>query len=148
MSNAAFKRHFAALLKKAGDKASLVVRKTALELQSQMIEMTPVDSGRLKSNFQAGVGAVNTDTSAGAGSDAKGRTATVLEGWKVGQTIFLTNSMPYARTVEMGLFGKPPGSANGPKTSGGYSTQAPAGMVRLTVQNYSAALAKAVASTQ
>jgi hypothetical protein len=34
MSNANFKENYARLLKKAGDKAELVVRKTAIELQS------------------------------------------------------------------------------------------------------------------
>ena len=132
MSNAAFKRDFAALLQKAGDKAEMVVRKTALELQSSMIGMAAVDTGRFKGNFQCGVGAVNatTDSPPDKGGGATiGRTQTVLEGWKVGQTIWLTNSLPYARRLEYG-----------------WSKQSPNGMVRLTVQNYSAALAKAVAS--
>ena len=127
MSNDAFRQNFSRLLAKASDKADMVVRRTALELQSQMIERAPVDTGRFKGNFQAGVGAVNTDTSAAAGSDAKGRTATVLQGWKAGQTIFLSNSLPYAKRLETG-----------------WSKQAPSGFVRLTVQNYSRALAEAV----
>lgn len=132
MSNAAFKRDFAALLKKAGDKAEMVVRKTALELQSSMIEMSPVDTGRFKGNWQCGVGVVNTATDSGedkTGAGAIGRTQAALGSWKVGQTITLSNSLPYARRLEYG-----------------WSKQAPGGMVRLTVQNYSRALAKAVAS--
>lgn len=117
------------LCKRAGDKAEMVVRKTALELQSGMIERSPVDTGRFKSNWACGVGAVNTDTSAAPGTDAEGRTRTVLEGWKPGQTIWLTNSLVYARRLE-----------------NGWSQQAPSGMVRLTVQSYSQALARAVAS--
>lgn len=117
------------LCKRAGDKAEMVVRKTALELQSGMIEMSPVKSGRFKSNWTCGVGAVNTDTSAAPGTDAEGRTRTVLAGWKPGQTIFLTNSLPYARRLE-----------------NGWSKQAPSGVVRLTVQAYSQALKAAVES--
>lgn len=124
---------FAADLRKlcdrAGDKAEMVVRKTALELQSGMIERSPVDSGRFKSNWTCGVGAVNTDTSAAPGTDAEGRTRTVLEGWKPGQTIFLTNSLPYAARLERG-----------------WSKQAPTGVVRLTVQAYAQALKAAVES--
>lgn len=134
MSNAAFKRDFAALLQKAGDKAEMVVRKTALELQSSMIEMSPVDTGRFKANWQCGVGVVNTATDSGedkTGAGAIGRTQAALGSWKVGQTITLSNSLPYARRLEYG-----------------WSKQAPGGMVRLTVQNYSRALAKAVASTK
>lgn len=117
------------LCKRAGDKAEMVVRKTALELQSGMIEMSPVDTGRFKGNWQCGIGAMNADTSAAPGSDAEGRTQAVLAGWKPGQTIWLTNSLPYARRLE-----------------NGWSKQAPAGVVRLTVQAYSQALKRAVDS--
>lgn len=124
---------FAADLRKlcdrAGDKAEMVVRKTALELQSGMIEMSPVDTGRFKGNWQCGIGTMNADTSAAPGSDAEGRTQAVLEGWKPGQTIFLTNSLPYAARLERG-----------------WSKQAPTGVVRLTVQAYAQALKAAVES--
>lgn len=127
MSNAAFKSNFAKILAAAGNKAGVVVRFTALELQSMMIEKSPVDTGRFKGNFQAGVGSPNLDTSSAPGSNAKGRTQAVLQGWKPGQTIFLTNNMAYAQRLE-----------------NGWSKQAPSGMVRLSVQNYSSALKKAV----
>lgn len=50
-----------------------------------------------------------------------------------GRVFYLTNNLPYIRHLEYGLYGIPPGSANGPKTVGGYSKQAPAGMVRITI---------------
>lgn len=120
------------LCERAGDKAALVVRRAALELQSGMIEKSPVDTGRFRSNFQCGIGAMNTDTSAApekSGSSALGRTETTLQGWKPGQTIWLTNSLPYAARIERG-----------------WSQQAPTGVVRLTVQDYRQALARAVES--
>lgn len=117
------------LCAKAGDKAEQVVRKTAIELQGGMIDKSPVDTGRFRSNWQCGVGAVNTTISDAAGSDAKGRTVAVLAGWKPGQTIWLTNALPYANRLE-----------------NGYSKQSPAGMVRLTVQEYGEYLKKAVRS--
>ena len=174
----------------AGEKAELVVRRTALELQSQMVEMSPVGNpdtweankaviyqrethnlfveamnadadktggrrtrkmgkdrlkdtyklkagdiytgGRFKNNWQVGIGFVNTDTSAppsASGSAVEGRARAVLASWKPGQTIFLTNSMPYAKRLEHG-----------------WSKQAPGGMVRLTVQAYAQALKTAVES--
>ena len=142
MSNQAFKRDFAKLLARAGDKVDLVVRKTALTLQSSMIEKSPVGNpslwkdpsaappgytgGRFRANWQAGLSAVNTDTSAQPGADAEGRTRVVLAGWKPGQTIFLTNSLPYSKKIEHG-----------------HSTQAPVGVVKLTVQDFHEAVAKA-----
>lgn len=131
MKNDQFRRNFAAILKRAGDKADLVVRKTALDLQSSMIGMAPVDTGRFKGNFVVGVGALNTKADYPpdkGGAAAIGRASTALQGWKAGQTIWLTNSMPYARKLEYG-----------------WSQQAPGGMVRLTVQAYGKALKKAVA---
>ena len=117
------------LCAKAGDKAEQVVRKTAIELQGGMIERSPVDTGRFKSNWQAGVGAINRATGDAPGSDAKGRTALAIATWKPGQTIYLTNSLPYANRLE-----------------NGYSKQSPAGMVRLTVQEYGEYLKKAARS--
>lgn len=120
------------LCERAGDKAALVVRRAALELQSGMIERSPVDSGRFKGNWACGIGTLNTDTSQAAdasGQGALGRTATTLQGWTPGQTIILSNSLPYAKRLE-----------------NGWSQQAPNGMVRLTVQAYSDAVKKAVES--
>lgn len=71
------------LCERAGEKAALVVRRAALELQSGMIEKSPVDTGRFRSNFQCGIGALNKDTSAApekSGSSALGRTETTLQG--------------------------------------------------------------------
>lgn len=133
---------FAADLRKlcdrAGDKAEMVVRKTALELQGGMIERTPVDTGRAKGSWQVGIGMVNAaptdrrDTTPLGEKDslAAAQAAEVaLETWKPGQKIFLTLSLPYARRLE-----------------NGWSSQSPGGMVRLTVQDYSQALKRAVES--
>lgn len=119
---------------RAGEKAATVVRHTALALQSDMVERSPVDTGRFKSNWQAGVGQINRDTSASpdpSGSGAVMRTIQVLQGWKPGQTIWLTNSMPYAQRLE-----------------DGWSRQAPTGMVKLTVQAYAEAVKRAVEAVQ
>lgn len=127
-----FAENLRRICERAGDKAELVVRKTALELQSGMVEMSPVDTGRFKGNWQCGVGGMVTaanDEPDKSGQGAIGRTNTVLQGWRPGQTIWLTNSLPYARRLE-----------------NGWSGQAPAGMVRLTIQAYGDALKRAVES--
>ena len=69
--------------------------------------------------------------------------AAALATWRPGQTIWVTNSLPYARVAEFGLYGKPPGSANGPKTVGGYSSQAVGGFVRLTAQDFAQSFRRA-----
>lgn len=138
---------FADDLQKAVDrakgKAFEVVRGTALGLHAGMVQRAPVATGRLKANFQVGIGAPNAATGEAPGSDPVSRGQPAIAAWKPGQTIWLTNSLPYARVAEFGLYGKPPGSANGPKTSGGFSSQAVGGFVRLTVQDFEQTFRKA-----
>lgn len=117
------------LCKRAGDKADLLVRKVAMDLGGQMIEKSPVDTGRFKNNWQTSLGGLNKSTSAGAdasASQAVGALHAAVGAWNPGQTIFISNSLPYAQRLEMG-----------------WSKQAPAGIVRLTVQNYAEAVRKA-----
>ena len=184
-----FKDDLRALCIKAGEKTEMVVRKTALELQSQMIERSPVGDpsgwkanaeivgartayaegaadynaanpgkrrigtskaslnrifklkagsvytgGRFKGNWQVGIGTMNNTNDSPidkSGAGALGRTQAALEGWKPGQTIFLSNSLPYAKRLESG-----------------WSKQAPAGIVALTTQNYAQAVKKAVSESK
>lgn len=132
MSNAAFKRQYAAILAKAGAKAELVIRQSAVALQSGMVEKSPVDTGRFKGNWQCGIGVLNLDTSAGNdanGSGAIAKTIAAVQGWKAGQTIYMTNNLPYARRLEFG-----------------WSQQAPSGVVRLTVLDFQSSVRRAAES--
>lgn len=86
--------------------------------------------GRFKSNWIAAVGpAMDKTTPETTDPNGAQTTAAIRErltGWKPGQTIWITNSLPYAKPLEYG-----------------WSKQAPGGMVRLAVQNYSQAVKKA-----
>lgn len=120
------------LCERSVDKAELVVRKTALELQTGMVQKSPVDTGRFRANWACGIGVINTSTAAAPDKTGQGaivKTAVDLGAWKPGMTIWLTNSLPYASRLETG-----------------YSKQAPSGMVALTVQAYGDALKRAVES--
>ncbi|HNB45358.1 MAG TPA: hypothetical protein PLL72_14240 [Burkholderiaceae bacterium] len=79
--------------------------------------------GRFRANWQVGIGSVNDDTSAppdASGQAALGRASAVIATWATGSgTIWISNSLPYAKKLEFG-----------------YSKQAPGGMVRLTVQDF------------
>ena len=90
--------------------------------------------GRFRGNWQTGIDSMdNTNDSPidPGGESTLNRTQAALQGWKPGQTIYLSNSMVYAARLETG-----------------WSKQAPLGMVALTVQNYSQAVAKAVAEVK
>ena len=107
----------------AKEKAELVVRKTALELHTSLIDKSPVDTGRFRGNWMTATGAPQLATTA---STAVPSGAEILQ-WNILQTLYITNSLPYAKRLE-----------------DGWSKQAPFGMVSLTVQAFSDAFDKAI----
>ena len=122
MSNDRFRSDFARLLTKVGDNAETVVRRFALQIGQQLISRSPVDTGRFRGNWQCGIDRIDGNTFSPPdtlGEGAAQRLKTTLGSWKPGQTINITNSLPYARRLEYG-----------------WSQQAPQGMVRLTVQDF------------
>tara|TARA_R110000787_G_scaffold6179_10_gene21989 strand:+ start:229 stop:633 length:405 start_codon:yes stop_codon:yes gene_type:complete len=115
--------------RKTVGKMDQIVRKVALELFTRIIYKTPVDTGRARANWQVSIG---TPAAGTVEIDDKSGNATVSQataksaGFKAGDTIYLANNLPYIRRLEEG-----------------YSQQAPAGMVALTVQEF-AAVAKSI----
>lgn len=111
-------------------KLETVVRKTVLDMGGAMVEMSPVRSGRFRGNWQYGTDAINTSISGA--DDKSGRTSlnriqAGVRGWVPGQTMYLTNSLPYAQRLESG-----------------WSGQAPAGMVKVTIANFQSHFAQAL----
>lgn len=131
MSNAAFKRNFSKLLERAGDKAELVVRKVAQDFVASFVLKSPVDTGRFRANWNTGIGSMNLSTSISTDSGAELRASSILPSYKAGDTIYITNNLPYALRLEYG-----------------WSDQAPAGMVRTTIAEYSQYLRRAVAQVR
>ncbi len=135
--------------KKCGEKADVVVRKVCLDLMSSIILKTPVDTGRARANWQATIGqpaggVVAFSGDAGRGITAPSRSAAsaqaVLAGAGAvskasGNVFWLTNNLPYISVLEFGRY-----SGDGPNTVGGYSKQAPAGMVRISIEEVKRAL--------
>ncbi len=94
-----------------------------------MILKSPVDTGRFRGNWQVAIesvpsGTLVIDDKSGTATIAK--TTAVTLGLRAGQTITLVNNLEYARALEYG-----------------HSKQAPAGMVRLTLQEFGAVVQKA-----
>jgi hypothetical protein len=119
------------IIAKAKDNGARVARKFALELQAKVIEKSPVDKGFLRANWNVSLNLMDT---AEYNSDISGSTAIArgigeLFSFKVGDSIYITNNMPYVAKLEFGLYGE------GEKTAGGYSKQAPQGFVRITYKD-------------
>jgi hypothetical protein len=142
--NERFRKNFSALIRRAGEKAEQVVRVVAGELHKSIVQRSPVGDpdgwqspapagyvgGRFRANWNVELGAIDyrdnfaPDTS---GKAALDRGKAKLAAWAPGQTIYITNSLPYADRLEHG-----------------WSKQAPRGMVRLTVLAYANALRETV----
>jgi hypothetical protein len=118
--------------RKTGERNELVLKKVGIELFRRVIMRTPVDTGRLRANWQATIGAAasgeldETDSSGQARPDGGGSSKTtakmqaVVLGADVAKPIYLTNNLPYAAVIEFG----------------GSKQQAPAGMARVSVQEF------------
>lgn len=109
------------------------VRSTTGILWGDIIRATPVDSGRARGNwFATGQQPSNrtTDKLDLSGNSAALNAQKVVIGLKNWSSFTLTNNLPYINVLEFGGYG------DGPKTSGGFSKQAPAGMLRLNVLRF------------
>lgn len=104
-------------------------RRVALQVAASCIGLSPVDTGRFRANWHIGISNPYRLTSLSVDKDGA---ATVLKAsgelssWEPGQDIWISNSLPYAERLEYG-----------------WSKQAPAGMVRLTVQRFNEFISKA-----
>jgi len=126
------------------EKANKVYRAAALETLSNVIIETPVDEGILRNNWQVSIlrperKVINTaDKNKGSSYVNSKLPKNILKGGKVGHIkiskVFLTNNLPYAETVEFGLYPDPANSGN--NSSGGFSRLAPNGMVRKNIQKF------------
>jgi len=124
--------------KKTADKLDLATRQIALQIFSRIIIKSPVDTGRFRGNWQLAIGSapdgtLELDDKTGTATITKG-TATSL-GVNAGDIIYFANNLPYAQRLETG------GYPDGPKVVNGHSSQAPNGMVALTVQEFKSIVA-------
>lgn len=122
-------REFAIDLKKFGEvtaqEALTIIRKIALELDSAVVLGTPVDTGRARGNWYPSINAPSTlidwsktDTSGGGAISAA---AGVIASMKLGDTVWLTNNLPYILPLE-----------------NGHSKQAAQGMVDVNLERIAA----------
>lgn len=106
---------------KASHTADAEVRKICLDLLTGIVLKTPVDTGRARGNWFTSVGSpsanvtVSTDPS-GSSAIANGLSAISKA---TGNILWITNNLPYIYRLEFE----------------GWSKQAPAGMVRVTIND-------------
>lgn len=128
---------------KAKGNIDLVVRKVSLDMFKRVILKSPVGNpdlwkhpappgysgGRFRGNWQVQIGSIPVGTleindKEGSATISRATAETLM--MRAGEIIYLVNNLPYSRRLEYG-----------------HSTQAPAGMVRLSVQEYGAVVSEA-----
>ncbi|MCK3657223.1 hypothetical protein A4G18_00435 [Pasteurellaceae bacterium Pebbles2] len=112
-------------INKTDQRANLILRKVAIDTYERVKLKTPVDTGQLRASWTVSLGGLPTSFN---GSN------TVIEMVEFGNNIYIATDKTYAPMLEYGLYPKP----GGEKTIDGYSTQAPQGMVRITVKEMQA----------
>lgn len=87
------------------------VRAVAMEATRGVVEATPVDTGRLKGNWQPSIGAPAVGTvdrtdatpmGSAAASPAVAEAMALMLGWRMGDWFWLHNGLPYAVHQEHG----------------------------------------------
>lgn len=124
-----FKAEYDKAVRNINLKCDKAIRAIGLQLFGAIIKDTPVDTGRLRGNWQTTIGSPasgsfpsSTDKNgsiSGAAMKAK------VSQYKVGQKLFLTNNLPYAQAIE-----------------DGHSKQRPYGMVKTNVAIFKAIVAR------
>ena len=111
-----------------------VMRSVAFKLFSAIIKASPVDTGRFRMNWQAAGATPRSGLVAGedkTGASAIASAETFITNTQAWAEFTLANNLPYANVIEFGGY---PGS--GPNTVGGFSKQAPQGVVRINVVRF------------
>ena len=101
---------------KAQEKALKIFKKSVIDLTSDIISDTPVDTGRLKNNWFPSVGTASEQTTEATANEAGDRSNSLVNNQlTLDKTFYFTNNLPYAFRIEF---------------EGWSKVKAPQGMVR------------------
>ena len=100
---------------KAMAQSETKIKKAFMGLSTDIIMDTPVLSGRLRNNWMVSVNQGTNETTDETSNQAIGRVSSVK--FKLGDTLYLTNNLPYAKRIEFD----------------NWSAKAPAGMCRKNI---------------
>ena len=135
---ASFDDQVKAFAKKANMSVGKTIRGTSIALFRSVIKGWPVKSGRSRANWMVGMktpSTATTDATDKQGNSTVSNMVQFINANREGTEFTLANNQPYAHVIEYGGY---PG--DGPNTVGGYSKQAPAGVVRINVARFEAIL--------
>jgi hypothetical protein len=82
-----------------------VVRKTAIGIDADIVDQTPVKTGRARSNWLPSINTPRNDT---VEIGQKPEMVSVAAGYKLDDTIFIANNLPYIERLNNGWSGQQP----------------------------------------
>ena len=86
---------------KAQEKVLKIFKKSVIDLTSDIISDTPVDTGRLKNNWFPSVGAASEQTTEATANEAGDRSNNLVNNQlALDKTFYFTNNLPYAFCIE------------------------------------------------
>lgn len=144
-----FAGSIAAFAKKAKMSNDKALRSASIKLFSAIITESPVDTGRFRANWMVSNGQSSTatttevDTSPG-GEETKNKVEQYITGMKDVYAFTLANNLPYAHVIEYGGYPDPVKLGTWDKkkqayeirSAGGFSKQAPQGVVRVNIARF------------
>lgn len=142
MASSDFAADISKFVQKTKLRSDVVVRRIALDIFSRVVRRTPVDTGRARANWQIGINQLPKGTML---TGKVGFGTGNLSAYKIGDIIYIANNLPYIGVLEYGGYPNPPKYPTG-KTVGGFSKQAPQGMVGVTMTEMKTILSKATQS--
>jgi hypothetical protein len=98
-----------------------VTRKATLEVYTKVKNMTPVDTGRFRANWNVSHNVIDASTTESTDQSRMDREIAKVLTYPAGGVVYLCNGLPYATALEYGH----------------SKLQAPNGMVRVSAQEFS-----------
>ena len=128
VNNDRFRQRIRQRVTVAKGKHAEVYRRLFLDIDNRLTAKSPVDTGRFKNNWNWSSGTIDfstNDSKSGAGFGTPGgKNLPEIVGLKInGQMVYVTNSLPYSKRLE-----------------DGWSKQAPAGMISVTIAELKGAI--------
>lgn len=120
-TNQQFKVDLGKFIERANVNAETVIRKVALDLLSGIVGRSPVDEARFKGAWlvQRDLSPSDPGTIDASGASTIARGLQEITSFKIGESRYIVNFLPYSVRLE-----------------NGYSGQAPAGVVKITVEEF------------
>ena len=128
-TNDRFRASFGKRINKTQSKLKNVMSRVIVAIDAKLVEVSPVDTGRFKANWVLGNGAINTATNQS--TTPANNEGAIMSIKFNGQTVYLSNSLPYAQRLD-----------------DGSSKQAPLGVISLALMQSDSIIRAAAAQVK